>query len=248
MKKKLKTSLYYIQELCYRGTYLIINTIFIFTITYRYKQTLIYLLLPNGITHIISTDVTEIFTTYFHIAAIITFMLNTVVFLLQIYLFLRPGLYCFETRILNIYLISCIMGYFYFCIVLYPVLIQLSWKFFFNYTLNFNAVQLIFEPRLNDYLNYIRTIGFMINILFFALLLTTLVLTNTTTNNLIKRRKFIYICMAIFSTFITPPDCISQIVVTLLLIKLYEIQLFIKLINKQYINNKNNFNWATSQN
>lgn len=239
MNNKLKTSFYYIQELGYRGTYLIFNTIFIFIITYRYKQTLIYLLLPHGITHIISTDVTEIFTTYLHIAIIITFMLNIIIFLLQIYLFLRPGLYCFESRILKMYLISCIVGYFYFYIILYPTLIQLSWKFFFNYTLNFNAVQLIFEPRLTTYLNYIKTIGIMINVLFFVLLVTTFLLTHTPTKNLIKHRKLVYVCIVIFSTFITPPDCISQVIITLLLIKLYEILLFIKLLNKQYINNLN---------
>ena len=236
MKQKLKISFYYVQELCYRGIYLIINTIFIFIITYRYKQTLIYLLLPHGITHIISTDVTEIFTTYLHIAAIITFMLNTILFLFQIYLFLRPGLYDFETQRLNRYIISCIIGYFYFYIILYPILIQLSWQFFFNYTLNFNAVQLIFEPKLTSYLNYIKAIGVMINILFFILLITAFILSNTTTDNLIKYRKVIYISIVILSTFITPPDCISQIVITMLLIKLYEIQVFAKLINKKYGN------------
>lgn len=236
MMQKFKTSFYYIQELCYRAAYLLANTIFIFLVTYRYKQALIYLLLPHGITHIISTDVTEIFTTYLHLSAIITFMLNVGVFLVQIYLFLRPGLYSFEARLLNTILAGCLVGYFYFYIILYPGLIQLSWKFFFNYTQHFNAVQLIFEPRLTNYLNYIKTIGVMINILFFTLLLTAVILSNTTTNHLTKYRKFVYVCMVVLSTCITPPDCVSQIVITLLLIKLYEIQLFIKLLNKQYVN------------
>ncbi|CAL8412640.1 unnamed protein product [Dictyota dichotoma] len=234
MKQKIKISFYYMQELSYRVAYLIMTIIFIFTITYRYKQTLIYLLLPQGITHIISTDITEIFTTYLHVAALITFMLSTIIIILQIYLFFKPGLYYFEIRILNKYLISYIAGYFYFYIILYPTLIQLSWQFFFAYTLNFNAVQLIFEPRLTTYLTYIKTVGTMLNVLFLIVVLTTLILNYTPTENLVKYRKLIYTGMVLLSTVITPPDCISQIIVTLLLIKLYEIQLFIRLLNKRY--------------
>ena len=73
--KKLKLSLHYIQELNYRTAYSILATILLFTISYTYKQTLIYLIIPKGISHFISTDLTEIFTTYLQLCTAISLVI-----------------------------------------------------------------------------------------------------------------------------------------------------------------------------
>ncbi|CAN0590426.1 unnamed protein product, partial [Ectocarpus sp. 12 AP-2014] len=53
--KRLKLSIYYIQELNYRLAYATLGTTLIFFTTYIYKQGLIFLLLPRGLSHFVSS-------------------------------------------------------------------------------------------------------------------------------------------------------------------------------------------------
>ena len=153
--KKLKLSLHYIQELNYRTAYSILATILLFTISYTYKQTLIYLIIPKGISHFISTDLTEIFTTYLQLCTAISLVIGTIIFIIQLYIFLVPGLYLNEAKRGYKIIIITICFYLYIYTIALPIIIQLSWEFFLSYTNDFKSIQLIFDPQLKNYLKHI---------------------------------------------------------------------------------------------
>lgn len=232
--KKLKLSLHYIQELNYRTVYSIIATILIFTISYTYKQTLIYLIIPKGISHFISTDLTEIFTTYLHLCTAISLIIGTIIFIIQLYIFLVPGLYLNEAKKGYKIIITTICFYLYIYTIALPIIIQLSWEFFLSYTNDFKSIQLIFDPQLKNYLRHIYKLSIIINLSYPFLIILNIMLYRVKTTILTKHRRIIYFLSFAFSAIITPPDVVSQAFIGLFLIFFYETQIFLWIIHRKY--------------
>lgn len=234
--ERLKFSIHYIYELNYRLTYTCIGIILLFIISYIYKQTLIYLIIPKGISHFISTDLTEIFTTYLYLCVNISIIIGTIIAAIQIYLFLRPGLYLYEAKKSFTLIIITISFYLFIYLFILPIIIQLSWEFFSTYTKNFNSIQLIFDPQLKNYLIYIYKISIIINIGYPILLILNLILSSTQIKTLTKHRRIIYFIAFISATLLTPPDIISQTLIAIFILIFYEIQILFWLIYKKYNN------------
>ena len=85
--KKIKLSIYYLQELNYRLIYAVIGASLLFFTTYTYKQTLIFIILPTGLSHFVSAGLTEIFFTYMHLCTMISFNFGFIVIILQLRFF-----------------------------------------------------------------------------------------------------------------------------------------------------------------
>ncbi len=232
--KKLKLSLHYIQELNYRAAYSILATILLFTISYTYKQTIIYLIIPKGISHFISTDLTEIFTTYLHLCTAISLVIGAIIFVIQLYIFLVPGLYLNEAKRGYKIIIITICFYLYVYTIALPIIIQLSWEFFLSYTNDFKSIQLIFDPQLKNYLKHIYKLSIVINLSYPFLIILNIVLYRVKTTTLTKHRRIIYFLSFAFSAIITPPDVISQAFIGLFLIFFYETQIILWIIHKKY--------------
>ncbi|CAM9110434.1 unnamed protein product [Sphacelaria rigidula] len=232
--KKLELSLHYIQELNYRIAYTILGTTLLFIISYLYKQTLIYLIIPKGISHFISTDLTEIFTTYMHLCAAISLIIGTIIFIIQFYIFLIPGLYLNETK--KGYKIIIITICFYLCIytIALPIIIQISWEFFLSYTNDFNSIQLIFDPQLKNYLKHIYKLSIIINLSYPFLIILNILLFRIKTTTLTKHRRIIYFTSFTVAAILTPPDVISQAFIGLFFILFYEIQIILWIIYRKY--------------
>lgn len=232
--KKLKVSLHYIQELNYRISYTALGTILLFIISYAYKQTLIYLIIPKGISHFISTDLTEIFTTYLHLCVAISLIVGTIIFIIQLYIFLMPGLYLNESKKGYKIVVTTICFYLYVYTAALPIIIQLSWEFFLSYTNDFNSIQLIFDPQLKNYLKHVYKISIIINLSYPFLIALNLILSKVKTITLTKHRRIIYFTSFAVSAILTPPDVISQAFIGLFFIFFYEIQIISWIIYRKY--------------
>nr|YP_011008078.1 SecY-independent transporter protein [Dictyotopsis propagulifera]WBP69944.1 SecY-independent transporter protein [Dictyotopsis propagulifera] len=239
MLLKIKTSFFYLQELNYRIIYVLVGACLIFLLSYYYKQTLLYLLLPTGISHFISTEITEIFKVYLYLCFTFTSLIAILLFLIQMYLFFKPGFYVFEANLIFCYLLTLIFCYFYLYCILYPTVIQITWEFFLNFTKNFNSTQLIFELQLQNYLSYVQNIGIIISFIGPIVIFSKILLINTNINIIIKYRKVFYVIIIIISTLLTPSDITCQLLLILLLVLFYESQLLFLIIDKKY-NNKIN--------
>ena len=223
--KKLHLSIYYLQELKYRLAYAAFGTLLLFFTTYTYKQGLIFIILPQGLSHFVSAGLTEIFFTYIQLCTILSFNSSFILIITQIYFFFRPGLYIYEARLIfNLLIISLC---FYICLYLFifPWLIKILWELFSEYSKNFIAIHLTFEPRINDYLEHIKQLNKIIGFSFPCILGLNILKKYTTRQLWIKYRGIAYIIAFSIAAFITPPDILSQTIVGLPLIFFYEVQI-----------------------
>lgn len=163
---------------------------------------------------------------YVQISLISAIIFTTPVFLYHLWQFVRPGLKPKEQRIALIYipvaiglfLCGLLFGYY----VIFPYLIQ-------------------FSASLNQKLNAVETYGiyqyfsFMLNVilplaLFFELPVIVLFFTSIrllTPALMRKWRRVAYLLLVILAAVITPPDLVSNILVGIPLILLYEVSLWI---------------------
>nr|YP_009672631.1 SecY-independent protein translocase component tatC [Dictyopteris divaricata]QDB64116.1 SecY-independent protein translocase component tatC [Dictyopteris divaricata] len=231
---KVNTFLYYIQEINYRAFYTLMGVTLIFVIAYRYKQTLIYTLLPKGASHFISTEITEIFVTYLYLCFLTSVLIGVGIIAIQIYLFLRPGLYKFESTRSLILLVAGLTAYTYTYIYVYPVVVQVSWEFFIEFPKNLNSIHLSFEPRINNYLVYIRKIATGIGFMLPSLTLVTLLMSKTRIKLLLNYRKIAYVGVILLSAILTPPDPASQLVFAFPFLIYFESQLIFWITYNRY--------------
>nr|YP_009648048.1 SecY-independent transporter protein [Macrocystis integrifolia]QBZ73722.1 SecY-independent transporter protein [Macrocystis integrifolia] len=234
---RIKISIYYLQELNYRLTYAIFGTIFLFITTYTYKQGLIFIFLPKGLSHFVSIGLTEIFFTYLQLCTIFSFSFGLGIALIQLYLFLRPGLYAFESKTTFNVLIAAFFFYICLYLFLFPIIIKVLWKIFSSYSQNFIAIDLTFEPRLQDYLTHLQQLNKALTIGFPCLIILNILQIYTSRHILVKYRGIAYITAFSIAAFITPPDVLSQTLIGLPLIIFYEIQLKFWHLHEEYKKN-----------
>ena len=214
-------------------------------VCYIFKDNLLYILIkPNLIIYVekrfyfIFTDLSEPFYTYLKL---ILFISNQCLYIYVLYntiMFVLPALYSYEyyilvNKILTINTIIIIS-----IIILYKIILPWSGYFFLSIQQNKNFM-FYFEAKLNDYLEYIINIYhiFMsyICILIILIYLTILKYSRETVYTQIKKyRKFIYLILILFSSIITPPDVLSQLLMSLLNITIFEINMYFILIKNNY--------------
>ncbi len=232
--KRLQLSIYYLQELNYRLAYAAFGTALFFFTTYNYKQGLIFIVLPQGLSHFISAGLTEIFFTYIQLCTILTFNISILIIFTQMFFFLRPGFYRYEAKITFNLLISTIFFYTCLYIFVFPSLIKILWELFSTYSQNFTPIHLTFEPRLKDYLEHVQQLNTILAFSFPCIIGLNILQINTTKQIWIKYRGIAYIVAFSIAAFITPPDILSQTLVGLPLIIFYEIQIAFWALYKKY--------------
>jgi len=222
---RLQISIYYLQELNYRLAYAILGTLFLFITTYTYKQSLIFIILPKGFSHFVSTGITEIFFTYIQLSTIFSFSVSLCIILTQLYLFLRPGLYTFEAKITFNLLITALIFYICLYIIIFPIIVKILWELFSTYSQNFTAIDLTFEPKLENYLSHLQQLNKALILTFPCLIILNILQIYTNKQTWVKYRGIAYITAFSIAAFITPPDILSQTLIGLPLIIFYELQL-----------------------
>lgn len=201
-------------------------------ISYIYKETLLFLCLTkvdlfchsNNMFYFIFTDVKEVFSVYFQLICFVGNQVLVIYFIFHSLAFVSLGLYKFEYRCLKIIFFSGV--FFWFCsfIVLNYVLLPFSWSFFLSFQ-SLTSFNLYFEAKLNEYLNFY--IFFYYICTFYCQIFVVLAFffdyINTNLDLIKKFRKFFYYIFVFFSTLVTPPDVISQIVFSFIIIVIYEL-------------------------
>ena len=212
-------------------------------ICYFYKEILIFEIIDvtNYVgfsktnPYFIFSDVTDIFTVSIQL---IFFISNQICFVLLLYhllMFLAPGLYLFElTNFFSVLRISFLYWIFSIFVLNY-VLFPFSWFFFVSFQNNsLKSVSLFFEANFKDYFNYYISLYYLcvINFQISCLVLFVINSFNNKLNKVKVFRKIFYFIFVIFSTMITPPDIVSQLVLSLCFAVLYEFLIFFKIFDK----------------
>ena len=210
-------------------------------ICYLYKETILFLLINssnylNLLTtkpYFIFTSVSEIFYVYIDLIFFITNQTVIIMFFYHILIFLALGLYQFEFIKLRVTFQFFLLSWLFSVILLHKFVIPYSWSFFLSFQENDNNLQCVsffFEAKIVEYLSFFINLYYicLINCQFLAVV--TLLLTNLSgkLNKIKTFRKLFYFMFVIFSTLTTPPDVISQIILSVILISIYEFLIFFK--------------------
>lgn len=237
----------YYLEIKNRGLLLFISWLSIIGVCYLYKEIILFIFINSSNyfnlsktkPYFIFTNVSEIFYVYLDLLLFITNQITLLMFFYHMFIFLSLGLYKSEFKKLKLtfqtFLIVWVISIFLLCKFVIPY----SWAFFLSFQQNNKTDKLIsffFEAKIIEYFNYFTDLYYLclINCQFFALL--TLVLTTFTKKKIKTLRKIFYFIFILFSTLMTPPDIISQLILTLILILIYEILIFINYLFSKVTN------------
>nr|YP_010377452.1 Sec-independent protein translocase component TatC [Hemiaulus sinensis]QYB23188.1 Sec-independent protein translocase component TatC [Hemiaulus sinensis] len=235
----------YIIEIKNRVFLIFFSYIFTVIICYFYKETLLFLSIKPSISSInksvfyfISTNLTEIFTTYIQLSCFVSAQLSIFFILYHILFFLAPGLYDFEYKniksILLVILCSWLVGF----MILNFLILPRTWEFFMSFqnTVNNQAINLYFEAKIIEYVNFYINIYFIcvLSCQFFCVLYILLEILPDKIKFVKKFRKSSYLIFFIIATLITPPDVISQILIAMSFIMIYEIIIVTVILKNVY--------------
>lgn len=174
----------------------------------------------------------ELFMAYIKIAVISGILISSPITLMQIWLFIKPGLKPNERRYLRFGLWMGIIFFLIGAVFAYYTLVPITIRFFIEISKNEIAPMISFD----SYLRFVSTLLLSSGLVFELPLLIILLaqLNLITANSLIKYRKYVILIIFIIAAIITPPDVISQILLGVPMVVLYEISIwFAKAIEKR---------------
>jgi len=188
---------------------------------------LINKVMPSG-GSLIFTSVSEAFFTYMKVAFIAGLILTSPFILYQIWAFVAPGLYQKEKR----YAIPFILGgSFFFALGIlfgYFVAMPTVFKFLLGYATDFIKPL----PSMKEYLSFTIKFLLVFGLVFeFPVVLVLLAKIGVIDAKMMARqRKYAILLIFIFAAVMTPPDIISQVIMALPLIGLYELSILLSKI------------------
>jgi|694.fasta_scaffold01740_20 sec-independent protein translocase protein TatC len=239
----------YILEIKNRILLLLFTWCTVFIMCYNYKEIMLYIIIKPSFNnnllcnfskvYFITTNVTEIFTTYINIANIFSNKICLLFFLIHCIIFIKKGLYQNEINIIKKICIIYTVLSFFSIMLLYYIIIPFSWNFFFNFQeiIFTNQLNVYFESKLSEYLTFYRNLQEISNLLC-QIFTCIFIYINNIKNYLkiIKKyKKFTYFFLFLITTLVTPPDVFSQIILGSILITSYEIFIII-ILYLNYIN------------
>jgi sec-independent protein translocase protein TatC len=187
--------------------------------------------MPSG-GSLIFTSVSEAFFTYMKVAFIAGLMLTSPFILYQIWAFVAPGLYQKEKR----YVVPFVLGgsLFFIMGILFGYFIAMPtiFKFLLGYATDFIKPM----PSMKEYLSFSIKFLLVFGLVFeFPVVLVLLAKIGVIDAKMLARqRKYAILLIFIFAAVMTPPDIISQVIMALPLIGLYELSILLsKLFGKK---------------
>ena len=200
-----------------------------FVISYCFKEKL-FEILSNPLISVMGTDDKMIFTglpeaffTYLKVALLSGFMLAAPVVLYQFWMFVAPGLYQKERRLLipivflsSVFFVGgALFGYF----IVFP--------FGFKFFLGFASETIQALPSMKEYLTFSAKLLLAFGLVFELPLVITFLakLGIVSVDFLKKNRKYALILFFAGSAILTPPDVVTQIMMAVPLMLLYEISI-----------------------
>lgn len=202
-----------------------------FIICYVFSQQLFDILsqplldmMPSG-GSIIFTSVAEAFFTYMKVAFIAGLILASPFVLYQVWAFVAPGLYRHERS----YVIPFVAaGSFFFALGIlfaYFVAIPVGFRFLLSYATDFIRPMPSMKEYLSFSIKFLLAFGLVFEFPVILVLLARVGIIDAKT--LARHRKYAILLIFVFAAVITPPDVVSQVLLALPLMGLYELSILL---------------------
>jgi sec-independent protein translocase protein TatC len=180
--------------------------------------------MPAGGT-LVFTSVAEAFFTYMKVAFIAGLILASPFVLYQVWAFIAPGLYRNEKR----YVVPFVfLGSFFFALGIlfgYFVAIPIGFKFLLGYATDFIKPMPSMKEYLSFSIKFLLAFGLVFEFPVVLLLLSKIGLVDA--KKLARQRKYAILLIFVFAAVMTPPDFISQVLMALPLMGLYELSIIL---------------------
>ncbi len=182
---------------------------------------------------LIFTGLTEGFMTHMRLGIYTALMLSFPCIAWQVYAFLAPGLYKKERKlILPMVLFSAIL---FFCgiVMAYYLVIPLACRFFISFegviTVNNNNIPIVLEAKISEYLSTIMQLflsfGIVLQLPVALAIMAKFGFVNA--QSLRKYRRHAIVVNFVIAAILTPPDVISQILLAVPMMILYELSILL---------------------
>lgn len=178
----------------------------------------------------IFTGLPEAFITKIKLAMFAAFLVSFPVLAAEIYLFIMPGLYRSEKKIVLPLVIAAPILFYAGAALAYFYIFPLAWQFFVSFehgSMQGLGLPVHLEARMSEYLALIMQImlafglSFQLPVLLILLARVGIV----TADSLAKSRKYAVVILLTIAAVLTPPDILSQIGLFIPLYFLYEISI-----------------------
>ncbi len=223
------TYIKHLSELLRRLTRVLILFVLLFIVAFFFADTILqYLKDDPAASQILwhAFHLTDAIRVYLQIAFIVALSLTIPYVFYQLWQFAAPGLEEKERRPILMYLPAAfllfVLGVLFAYVILFPMIVG----FLSNMAENVGAEQKIGIAQYFSFLfNLILPFGLIFELPLVIMFLTRIGLINPKT--LGKTRKLSYFVLVILATLVTPPDLISDVLVAIPLILLFEVSLLL---------------------
>ncbi len=179
--------------------------------------------------HLIFTALYEAFFTYIRVGVFGAAFISFPIIAIQVWLFVAPGLYRSEKRALLPFLAATPVLFLMGAALAYYFVFPTAWRFFLSFETPTGGgglpVQL--DAKVSEYLNLVMKLIFAFGVAFqLPVALSLLAKVGIVSSAGLKRfRRYAVVVMFVIAAILTPPDIITQSVLAVALMALYEVSI-----------------------
>ena len=178
---------------------------------------------------LIFTALHETFFTYIKVALFAALFISLPFLLIQLWIFVAPGLYKNEKNVVVPYLLATPILFILGSALVYYLIMPLAIKFFLSFeSIGGNgALPIQLEAKVNEYLSLIMRLILAFGLCFQLPVALTLMARGglVSSEGLKKNRKYVIVGIFAIAAILTPPDPISQIGLGIPILLLYELSI-----------------------